>query len=131
MAKLAVINMEANNHLFAFNSLVGHARIVRVDDEVNVCHTLDKLTAIQKVCDHCTVQGVHALYQKLFVSILVLHDIWLLKIWGYLHQNIHQGSSDFDEGHILLVLDTRLYKRVWDINYCDQGKNKYMGSQRA
>jgi hypothetical protein len=27
---------------------------------------------------------------------------------GYLHQNIHQDSSGLDEGHILLVLNTRL-----------------------
>jgi hypothetical protein len=30
MAKLAVIDMEANFHMFAFNFLVGHTRIVLV-----------------------------------------------------------------------------------------------------
>jgi hypothetical protein len=119
MAKLAAIDMEANSHLFAFNSRVGHARIAWVDDAINVHYTLDELPVIQKACDHCSLQGVMALHHHLFYSLLVLCDIWIVHIWGYLHHNLHQDSSDIDEGHILLVLDTRLYNCVWDIHYCD------------
>jgi hypothetical protein len=36
MAELAVIYMESNSHLFAFNDLVGDTWIIGIDDEINV-----------------------------------------------------------------------------------------------
>jgi hypothetical protein len=109
VAKLAVIGMEADSHLFAFHFLVGHARVVRVDDKINVHQTIDKFPVIQKACDHCSIHNVLALHYTLL----------LVNIWGCLHHNVHQDSSDLDEGHIFLVLYTRMYKHVWDIYYCD------------
>jgi ribosomal protein S28E/S33 len=43
MAKLLVMDMEESSQLITFNFLVGHAWIVCVDHEVNVCQNLDKL----------------------------------------------------------------------------------------
>jgi hypothetical protein len=72
MAKLAVINMETDSHLFAFNLLVGDAGIVWVDHRVNVRQTLDELQILQKACNHCSIEGVLASHQKLFHPLLVL-----------------------------------------------------------
>jgi hypothetical protein len=46
MAELAVIYVETDSHLFTFNHLVGDARIVWVDHEVNVRQALDKLLIV-------------------------------------------------------------------------------------
>jgi hypothetical protein len=89
MAKLAVIDMETNSHLLAFNLLVGHALIVWVDHEVNVRQTLDELLIVQKACNHCAIQGVLSLHHQLFHLLLVLRDIWLVHIWGDFDQDIH------------------------------------------
>jgi hypothetical protein len=75
MTKLEFIYMETDSHLFAFNLLIGDARIVWVDREVNVRQTLDELPIVQKACNHFAIQGVQALYQQLFRPILVLRDI--------------------------------------------------------
>jgi hypothetical protein len=72
MAKLAVITMERDSHLFAFNILVDDARIIWVDHEVNVRQTLDELPIVQKACNHCAIQGVLALHHQLFRPLLFL-----------------------------------------------------------
>jgi hypothetical protein len=36
MAELAVIKMEANSHMFAFNDLVGDTWIIWIDDEIKL-----------------------------------------------------------------------------------------------
>jgi hypothetical protein len=46
MANLSVIDMEANIHLFTFNFLVGHTRIIWVDHEVNVRQNMYKLPIV-------------------------------------------------------------------------------------
>ena len=47
MTQLAVIHMEANHCLTAFDHLVGYARIIWVEFETNVCQTLDKFVIVK------------------------------------------------------------------------------------
>jgi hypothetical protein len=63
MTELTIVHVKADSHLLAFNYLVGHTRIIRVDDESNIRQTLHKLVVVQKACNHCNIQGVLALYQ--------------------------------------------------------------------
>jgi hypothetical protein len=71
MAYLAIIHVKLDGHLLAFNCLVGYARIVQIDNKVNIHQALDKLPIVQLACKHCTIEGVLALYQQLFYPLLV------------------------------------------------------------
>ncbi len=77
--------MKAYRRLLAFDHLVGYARIVRIDNEVDVRQTLDELAIVQQACNHCTVEGVLTLHQQLFHPILVLRDIRPVGVWSDLH----------------------------------------------
>jgi hypothetical protein len=46
MAELAVIYVETDIHIFAFNHLVGDARIIWVDHKGNVRQALDELPIV-------------------------------------------------------------------------------------
>jgi len=60
MAKFAIINMKANRHLCAFNHLVGHTSIIRVQLEADICQTPDKLAVVEQTCDHGSVESIRA-----------------------------------------------------------------------
>jgi hypothetical protein len=82
MAELAIVNMEADSHLWTADLLIGDTGIVWVEFKSNTIETLAKLLVVEQACHHGSVYGVLALYNQLFGSLPIRSYVRHVDTWG-------------------------------------------------